>query len=306
VFALLTSVAACNKNHPLVVGVSPWIGYETIYLAQDLNWLPADIRLFETPDLSTTAQALRTGKIDAACMTLDEVLHLRSAGIPLTVVLVFDVSAGSDVVLARSTIHQLSDLKGKRIGVEPAALGALMLTKLLSAAELEPAEVSVVDCPPEKQVAAWQNDEVDVIITYGPTATILQRQGGVRIFDSRQVPDTIFDVLVVNSAHAEMHAAALEKLVAAHFRALAHLQTNRHDAIYRIAGHLGVTPQEVKQFLAGVMLPSLAANHEYLVRESGRITASSAELSDLMAQYGLLGDSDSLKNIVNPACLPLE
>jgi len=304
VFGLFTLLAACNKSRPLVVGLSPWIGYETIYLAQNLNWLPADVQLFETADLSGTAHALRSGKIDAACITLDEVLNLRAVGIPLTVVLVFDVSAGADVVLARSTVHQLSDLKGKRIGIEQNTLGALMLTKLLSAAGLEHSQVTVVDCPAEKQVEAWQNNEIDAVITYGPTVALLQRQGGVCIFDSRHMADTVFDVLAVNTAHTELSSVALEKLVAAHFRALKHLQTNRQDAIFRIAAHLGTTPEEANLALAGVMLPSLAANYEYLVSGSGRITKSSAEFSTLMLQHGLLKVSDSLENIATSACLP--
>ena len=297
-------LSGCASPRPLEVGIIPWIGYEPLYLAREFNWLPAGVQLHDGKDARDTLTALYAGQIDAACLTLDETLHARAAGMPLTAVLVFDVSAGADVVLARPAIRKLADLAGKRLGVEQNAVGALVLGKLLEAAGLPASALTLIDLPVGQQLAAWQNGELDAVITYEPTATRLLHKGAQRLFDSRQMPDTIFDVLAVHSDRAKNQRAALDALVAAHFRSLAHLQTNRQDAIYRIASHQNVSPNDVRQALAGVMLPSLAANHEYLATHDGRLIRAAKNLSAMMVQQGQLKREDTLDGLISASWLP--
>lgn len=297
-------LASCSLPRPVVVGFHPWIGYETLRLAREFRWLPAEVHLYEGKTASDSLAALRAGKIDAACLTLDEMLSARSAGIPLSAALIFDVSAGGDVVLARPSIRNLAGLAGKRLGVELNAVGALVLSKMLDAAGLSAPALTLVNLPVDKQLAAWRNGEVDAVISYEPTATFLLREGAQRLYDSRQMPDTIFDLLAVRSdLPASLHAR-VEGLVAAHFRGLSHLMTMREDAIYRIAALQGITAEEVRQALAGVVLPSLAANREYLDVKDGRLIRAAQTISALMVQHKLIKQEDDLGGLITPAWLP--
>ena len=302
--ATIPWLAACGPARPLAVGIHPWIGYETLYLAREFGWLPASVELAEGKTLGDSQSALQAGRIDAACLTLDEVLVARAAGVPLAVALVFDVSAGADVVLARSNVRSLADLAGKRIGLELNALGALMLSRLLAAAGLPASAVTLLDLPPDRQLEAWRKGEVDAVVTYEPTASLLMREGARRLFDSRRIPDTIFDVLAVRTDRARDQRAAVESLVAGHFRALGHLQTNRQDAIYRIAARQKITPEEVQLSLAGVVLPSLDANRGYLASQDTRLPHAAKTLSALMVERRLLAREDDLAGLFSSAWLP--
>lgn len=304
--ALATSPwwTACARKRPLVVGIHPWIGYETLYLARGFNWLPPSVQFHEGKTASDLLVAMREGTLDAACLTLDEMLRARAEGIPLTVGLVFDTSSGADAVVARPSIRKLSDLAGKRLGVERNALGALMLAKLLEASGMRASDLTVVDLPIDEHMAAWHRQQVDAVITYEPTSTLLAREGARVIFDSRQIPGTIFDVLAVRMDRAKQHHASLDALVAAHFKGLAHMQTNRQDAIYRIAARQGVQPEEVQQAMSGVVLPPIAGNREYLAKPDSRLLAAAKTISGILVQSGVLKLEDSLKGLVSPAWLP--
>jgi len=295
--------AGCSQTAVLKVGIHPWVGYETLELAHEFKWLTAGVELVRTADLSASSQALQTGQLDAACMTLDEVLRLRSEGVPVTVGLVFDVSAGADALLVRPGIGRLADLAGKRIGVESGPLGALMLEGVLGAAGLTASAIQVVDVPPERQLAAWQRHEVDAMVCYEPTATLLQREGARRLFDSRQMPDTILDVLAVRTDRVSGREENLKALVSAHFRGLKHLQGNRQDAVYRMAQRQGMTVQEVGQALAGVFFPTLEANRQYLA-PAGRLTASASKVAALLARAGLHDKTDALDKLGDASWLP--
>jgi NitT/TauT family transport system substrate-binding protein len=208
------------------------------------------------------------------------------------------------VVLARPDILTPEQISGKRIGLENNALGALMLHKLLEAAKLPESAVTLVDCPPEVQVDAWRNDTIDVVITYEPAATAQQRLGAKRIFDSRQMPDTIFDVLAVRTDRADARQDALRDIAAAHFRGLSHIQKNRHDALHRIAARQKMSFDEANRALIGILLPSLSANREYLAATDGRLLPAARLLSSLMVQRLLISHQDTLAGLVNGVWLP--
>lgn len=286
-----------------MVGVHPWIGYETLYLARELDWLPSNAVLREGKVAGDSLAALKAGAADAAALTLDEVLLARGAGIPLVVVLVFDVSAGADVVLARPGIESLADLAGRRIGVEQSALGSMVLSKTLELAGLTAGAVSVLDVPPDRQRAAWREGRVDAVVTYEPTASLLEREGARRLIDSRQMPDTVFDVLAVRADRAARAGGTLPRLLAAHFQALEHLRVNRQDAVYRIATRQGVGPGDVQQALAGVALPGLAANRRYLMAGS-RLAKAAQMLDALMVRHGLLNRPSRLEGLLDARHLP--
>lgn len=295
--------AGCSQAAALKVGIHPWVGYETLELASEFKWLGTGVELVRTADLSASALALRAGQVDAACLTLDEVLHLRSLDVPVTMGLVFDVSAGADALLVRPGIERLADLSGKRVGVESGALGVLMLDGVLKTAGLAASAVQVLELPPERQLTAWRQREVDALVCYEPTATLLQREGARRLFDSRQMPDVILDVLAVRSDRVSGRNAQIRELVSAHFRGLKHLQVSRQDAVYRIAQRQKMTPQEVGQGLAGVYLPTLEANRQYLA-PAGRLQSAAQTVSSLLVSSGLLKRAVDLTDIGNAQWLP--
>jgi len=286
------------------VAINPWIGFETLRLAKGFHYLPESVMLFETRTLAESSMLIKTGKVDAACLTLDEVLQVRATGVPLTVALVFDVSEGGDVVIAMPGVRTAADLAGKRIGVESGPLGVLMLRALLRSAHLPRSKITVVDVPADQQLQAWRAGHIDAAITYEPVATLLQREGGVRLFDSRQLPDTIFDVLAVRTDHIGPHRESLQALASGHFKGLRHINHHREDAIYRMATTLGISYTEVRQALTGVRLPSLQANREYLGTSGGQLQTAAASLSSLMVQEGLLTRPDDLADLNRSTWLP--
>jgi NitT/TauT family transport system substrate-binding protein len=268
ILLLLTIASGCSDRAPLTLAIHTWIGYESFYLGHQFGRLPEQVSLLEGRIAGDSLNALIDGRADAACLTLDEVLYARAKGVPLSVITILDISSGADAVVARESIGSITEISGKRIGVELSAVGGLMLTHLLERAGLTRDQVTVVEIAPSEQVEAWQQRAIDVAITYEPTTSLLQREGAGLIFDSRQLPETILDVLAVRSDRISGREGTLRELVASHFAAIEYLRINRSDAIYRIAARQQIKPDEIMQALAGVTLPDQNANRGYLSEES--------------------------------------
>lgn len=294
VMLLGLSLVGCSRPEPLRVGINPWIGYETLPLAERLGWLPVGVELRATESLGDSVKALAAGSLDAAGLTLEEMLLARAGGVDLSAVLVFDVSAGGDVLLARADIPSIADLRGRRVGLEASAHGPLVLSRALASAGLTLADVERLTVPPEAQLAAWQEGRVDAVVTYGPVVTRLEHLAARRLFDSRQMPDTIFDVLAVR--RDRLDHPALPGLIEGHFLALNHLEHNRDDALYRIANRQQATFAEVREALSGITLPDLTGNQD-LLRARGPLYRVAADLSRLMVAEQLLPVPDDQRGL---------
>ena len=59
-------LAAYSRSQPLVVAVHPWIGYESLSLAQELGWLPHEVALRHGQSTADSMAALQAGTVDAA------------------------------------------------------------------------------------------------------------------------------------------------------------------------------------------------------------------------------------------------
>ncbi|MCG7198120.1 ABC transporter substrate-binding protein [Marinobacter pelagius] len=285
-FAAL-GLSGCDAGRPLRFGIHPWIGYEPLYLAEEFGWLPSSVTLQKGQSALDSMELLSSGAIDGAALTLDEAIRVHVDGTELLVVGVTNVSVGADVLVVKKDIETLDALRGRRIGAEMSSVSGILLLNLLATAGIERGEVTIVDLPMDEHVAAWKQGDLDAVACYEPTASAMVGLGGVRLFDSSQLPETIFDVLVVTRKFAALGQGSVRDLLEAHFAGLRHLVRNQADSIYRVATRQGTSPAAVRSALASVMLPDLASNQRYLA-ENGRIERVARDLSRMLEREGLI------------------
>ncbi len=302
----MLSLSACAPPRPpLRVAAQVWIGYELLYLASKQDYLDERrVRLIETPSASASLRLLAGQVVEAAALTLDEFLYARAEGLPLSVILVFDESAGADAVVARPTIRNIRALRGQRIAVEDSAVGALMFSKLLSHAGLEVDEVIKVSLPVDRHVDAYRAGQVDAVVSYEPHITRLLEAGARRLLDSRSFPGLILDVLAVHAAVMEEAADALSHLCAAHFRALERLRQEPTQTINLLAQRMGLAPAAVLKALKEVHLFDLSANHALLSGPRPKLLDSIYTVTDIMLRHRLLRTVPNLQDAITDRYLP--
>lgn len=293
-FALAACTAflgGCGPRHeaPLTIGTNTWTGYEPLYLARDLglhNGLP--LRLVELGSTTQSMDALRTGRLAMAGLTLDEALTLAQEGVPLKVVWVVDISKGADALVVRPGVSGLSDLRGRKVGVEQTAVGAYMLHAALSKAGLRSTDITVVPLPLDEHLPAWREGQVDALVTFDPVLQVLRSGGAQVVFDSSNIPGEIVDVLVAHQNALDCCTPRIAQLLGAHQQALEHLDKARPDALQRMAPRLGLTPAEMDVALGGIELPDADANRALLSGPQKRLAASAQRMAGTMLAQGLL------------------
>lgn len=301
---VLGTLGACTSEQPLTLAGHPWPGYEPLFLAGNLGLLPDGLRLHETTGVSQTRAAMRQGEVSGVMLTMDEVLQMRDQGIDLEIVLVFDVSRGADMLIARESVRSLASLKGRRLGVEEGALGAIMLSLVLQKAGLQRRDVILKIIPFEEQEAAWKRKDVDALITYEPVGGRLLQQDARQLLSTRHLPDTIFDVLAVERQAALRHEAHLRACLIAYFHALDYMRQNPWDAAYRQAPRLKVSAQEMIDSLRGLQQPDLLGNRRYLTAENSPMLHAARALSPVLQEAGLIQRPVRTHDLISSDYLP--
>ena len=284
-------LAGCTEKHQPVlrIGTNLWIGYEPLYLANDLNyWDRNKIRLVQYPSASEVLRAFRNQTLDAASLTLDEVLQLRQLDIPVTVVLVHDISHGADAIIAHSDIPSMAQLKGKKIAVESGALGAYLITRALEINKMTVNDIVVSNVDYDGHEKVFLNKEVDAVVTFDPVKSRLIAKGAKQIFDSTMMPGEIVDVLVVRQDYLNQYPQNLHMLVDGWFRSLDYIMKYRQDAYARMATRLQVSPQEVEQSLKGIQLPDREMNSNMLSAEGNQLQATAVRLNKVLYDNKLI------------------
>lgn len=305
--AVLPWLTACAKRPPLTLSGHKKLSYEVLFMARDFGWLEqADVELIDTQDATETMQALRDGLVQGAMLGLDEALLLCSQGLDLEVVLLFGISIGTDVLLVRPDIPDAKSIQGQILGYEETVTSKLILHEFLQRHALTEQDLTLVSLKAGQLEHAWHTHQVDALITGGVLANRLQQQGAKAVFGSRQLPDRIFDVLVVTKQAGKRYRTELERLMQAYFRSLHHFRTNPMDSSYRIAKRLEVKAEDVFQLYRGLLLPDALANYAYLSQQDARLVKAAQEMVVFMRDTGVLAGCYQAESSLSNAYIPRE
>jgi len=283
-----------HDQHIMVVGTNLWPGYEPLYLAQEWGILnPSKIHLIEFSSASKVIRAFQNGMIQAAALTLDEAALLKAKGLPLSIILVMDISHGGDVLLAKPQIKSPEQLKGKRIGLEESAVGAYVLSRFLEIHHIKENEVTIVPLDVDQHQEAYLQDRVDAVITFEPVRSHLLAKGARELFSSKDIPGEIMDVLVADPQMLQKHGEEFNHLVQAWMKALKRMEGDRPGATQILAQRMNLPPEEVWDCYEGLILPDLEQNLQYLSGSSPKIQQQIDALMNMMVKKQLIaGISD--------------
>ncbi len=304
---LIAGLSGCDikPKKPLRVGTNVWIGYETLYLARNLGYLESTpIKLIELPSATDVSRAFRNHMLEVAALTLDETLSLLQTESDIRVILVMDISNGADTLIAQPGIDNLAKLKGKSVGVENTAVGAILLDGALSAARLRPADIKIIPVTADKHIQAFIDKKIDAVVCFEPVKQQLLSLGGQELFNSAQIPGRIIDILITREAIIQQRSNELKQLLSAYFKALQYLHKHPKKSAAIIAPRLNLNKQQVLPLYNQISIPDLKQNLIWLQRDHARLLSLSKQLTQLMLEKNLLYKEIDFSMLPDESLLP--
>lgn len=286
---------------PIRIASSPWPGYEPLYLARDLGFFEGkNVNLFELPSSDITMESFRNHSTDLATLTLDETLELIQDDVPLRILFALDISDGGDAVMATPDIKKLSDIKGKRISITNIPLGQYMLSRLLDKAGLQRSDVEVFPMADTHQLDFYKQGKADVVITYDPVKTKLAELGMHVIFDSSDIPNEIFDLLLVHEDIYNKRREELCDIAQQWFRTLDYIKNNKLEASQSISRRLGLKVDQYDEMMTGLIFPGRKENKKLFSGLQPAIVAPAKKLSTIMQANKQLKSNVNISTTLAP------
>jgi len=274
--ALLLPVPEQAK--PLMVAVGLWPGSEPWVLAREQGALnPSQVRLVEINWTSAAMRAVGNRVVDAAILSLDEVILQVRQGYPLKVVMVTDISRGADVLLVKPGIASVGDLRGRRVGYEPRTAGSWLLGRALAGAGLELGDIHPVVLNPTETQEAFDKLPIDAIVCTDPWPLRLGRLQP--IYDSSQPGAAVVRVLAVHAAALTDHQQALTHLVQT-YGSWAEKLRDGGPTLDPILRREGVSAEGFRDTLDKIEMPSLQQNRLWLRRQDDWLASLFLELQE--------------------------
>lgn len=267
-----TLLMSCSndKKDFFKIGTTLWPGYEPFYLGREKGIVnKEEFHLVEYLSASQVIQAFRNNAIDAAALTMDEVLILASEGFDPVVILVLDSSYGGDAIISKAKYQSFDDLKGKKVGYESSALGAYFLSRALNKNNLTKQNIILVPMNVNETERALKAGDVDAVVTFEPARTRLIESGYREIFSSRDIPDEILDVLIVRRSMLTEKSKSLTNLVDNWFASLDYFNKNRSESLGIMNQRLKLSKAGLLTAFDGIVFPDRNQNIKMLGKKEG-------------------------------------
>lgn len=288
-FILFFSGCDRGVREPLRIATNVWPGYEPLYLARSMGEFDdGSVELVEMPSATEVMRAYKNRLVDGAGITLDEALVLAQHHDDFAILAVMDYSNGADVILGRPPVDSMTDLCGKRVGVENTALGAFFLSRALQVAGVPCGTVTPVHMLVDEHEQAYKEAKVDAVVTFEPVRTLLLKAGAVKLFDSSMIPGEIVDVLIVRKRLIEEKPESLRRLLRGWFAALERIEKQSDAAMASMAARLGISPEETAASYDGLLLPDLAANRKALYGETATLKKVASMMQLKLVENGIM------------------
>lgn len=285
---------------PLLVGRNDWPGFAPLYLAEQLGYYQnSSIKIVDYPSTTEINRAIRGGDLQAGAISIDETLLLAETFPEIRVILLVDLSNGADVILGKPQLKTLSDIQGKKVGVENTALGAYLLSRGLDQAGLSVQDIIIVSLGYSEHESAFKDGEVDAIVTFEPTRSKLIETGANVLFDSSKIPGEIVDVLVVRQDILKTQPKDLEQLVLGWFMALDYLKNQPESAAQIMAKRGGITPNEFSSSLKLLKFFTPTENQKLLSQTDPSLVYSSQKLAKVMQEKKLLNSNIRFSSLLD-------
>lgn len=299
-----SSIVSATTGGPL------WIGYVPLFVAIEKGFfneggLDLDYKIFSG---GSEAEALFGAKrLQGIPNVTSQAIALLSKGQDYRIIQVANTSLGGDGILARNSITDITDFKGKEVAVELNVASHFFFLQVLKEAGLSETDVKINNLTPDAAAAAYQAGRVDIAVTYSPflkQANDAQPDGRI-IYDTSQMPTAIVDVYMFTPEFLASNPNAAQAFVKGIFKGREFLETNKDEAMEIGAKWLELTPENVETELQGVDLTSPENNVKMLADESSDIYLlhHMLELSQFLATQGQIPESyteETLKQVLDP------
>ncbi len=249
-----------NGLPKVTLGTTSWPTNMFFYLAKEKGYFEENGVNVTIKDFSSTTESTNAfigGKIDFCTFASSETISPFAQGGEFSIVLETDKSNGSEGLVAKSDIKNISDLAGKTIATQLYSVDHMLLLTLLNENGMTEKDVNIVDMSIQESGNAFIAGQCDAACIWDPYFSQAKAAGGTELFSSADNPNLITDVLGASKSVIKNNPDAVTGVIKAFFEAVDYWKENSDDANKIMGKQLGVTEEEFAEQMNGLLIPTV-------------------------------------------------
>jgi NitT/TauT family transport system substrate-binding protein len=284
-FAIAILFNGCSQTQELKtmrVGMNSWPGYSIALYAKEAKLFEKrglNVELIRFNNQQDNIRATIRGAQDMSFVPLWEVMQVDSNNDKPVVVLVADISAGSDGIVARAGIESVKDLKGRKVGTKLGTVTHLILLEALKSQQLKPEDVEIQDVSNERGLELLKAGKLDAAVVWEPSLSKTAKQiGGKVIFTTKDV-----DSLVTGASTIKSNQESVTKFIMAWFDAIHAVNTIPDQVFESIGRQIKQTKETAAIDYSGLKKGDIAMNQR-MFAPNGRLLEATKESAKLLRE----------------------
>ncbi|MFM6182990.1 MAG: ABC transporter substrate-binding protein [Dolichospermum sp.] len=263
-FVCHSSSLTLVKPQPLKVAFINFIGYHPAIIAEKKGFFKdqgVEVELKYDIKFAQLQQAdFSAGKYDGIGITLGTLMMLSATNPDIQAVIIVDETNGADVVVAKSDIKTIADLKGKNLGASLGGFSEVFVTEMLKTANLTSDDVNLVKLEAVEIPQHLQNNHIQAGHTWEPYLTDAIKSGGHKLFTSGQTPGLILDLVAFRGQIIRDRPQDIRAFVQGWLEAINYWEANVEEGNAIISKALNIPIHKLS--LEGVNLTNLEENQQ--------------------------------------------
>lgn len=290
----------------LRLAVYEWGGYSPAVYAQQAGLYASSGLRVELLKANSPAQMnewFRDDKVDGICgVVLTDLLLLRSRGEPLQGVLLTDYSTDGDVIMSRSDLVTIGDLKGKRVSVDRRnSFSQVFVQRMLALHGLKESDVKWVERPFDQVPDALIRNEIDAGHTWSPAKEMGLKVSLKVLAKAEESPGIVMEVVAFRESLLNAHPEMIRAFTRVFFEAQKQVLENPLAAATRMKDFYGNDPVVFAGSFSSMHFFDLAANKDKFDGENTEsVFATAKMINELLTNSHLVESGDLYRTALRP------
>lgn len=269
----------------LQIGITSWAGFDIILYAQEAGFFKRrglDVQLIRFENQQDSCRAVLRGYLDAAFASFWDVMQTDPGNDKPAVILVTNISHGSDGIVTQPAIKSVKDLRGKRVGAKLGTVNHLILLEALKIHQIKPHEVQIEDISNETAVELMSKKKLDAAVIWQPllSETAEKIKGNV-VFTTKELDSLVIDTLVSRTTTVREKQQQLTQFALTWFD-LMHAVETKPTQVFRTVGQkLGQTEESFSRDYAGLNKGDMAMQQR-MFKQQKRLQKAIAQMAELL------------------------
>ena len=300
--------AQSNNNgnqEPIKIMLTLWPPNFLAYIAQEKGIFEkngVNVQLLFDKDYFNAVERYDNDDADGITLVFSDAMIQDSNGINTKVVYNIDSSQSGDAIISK--LKNLTDLKGKKIGVEGInTFSHLFVLKALEKVGLGEGDVQFVDVAGANTSAALDSWKIDAGHTYSPFLEEAMAKGYHTLITAKENPGIIVSILAFHAGIVDQRPLDIKNVLKSLIESLDYYNDNKEQALQLMSSASSLSKDEIIHGFDSTKLMTLRDNLVSMTNSTGNMSSMytlGKYASNFFTQKGVISDYANIDEIIDP------